>query len=193
MGWLMGQTFKMLGQTLWWTFIDPICVVFIGKNSNWQLYENRCCSVCPSHVKIWQLLCPSCFTLQIHSSSKNIPQFYGSRKLWNVHLFKLSNGYKTISAGKSWVPFGWFSWFYKMFTSFLATAECTQCMIITEVIHINLNTVSMIPGNRMEFKYRTGQMKNTIVFYLRMKKASYIFSLAMILVCLSDTISQFIS
>ncbi len=35
---MLGQTFKMLGRTLWRTFIDPIYVVFIGHNSNWQLY-----------------------------------------------------------------------------------------------------------------------------------------------------------
>ena len=35
---MLGWTLKMLGRTLSWTFIDPIFVVFIGHNSNWQLY-----------------------------------------------------------------------------------------------------------------------------------------------------------
>ncbi len=34
---MLGQTFKMLGRTLWRTFIEAIWVVFIGHNSNWQL------------------------------------------------------------------------------------------------------------------------------------------------------------
>ncbi len=35
---MLGRTIKMLGRILGRTYIDPICVVFIGHNSNCQLY-----------------------------------------------------------------------------------------------------------------------------------------------------------
>ncbi len=107
---MLGWTIKMLGQTLGRTYIDPICVVFIGHNSNLAVilgWENRCCTACPSHVSAWRL-CPSLCTLQItskplggHSSPNRTGRLISS---WKVNAILIYIGHSRTLEIWEWPP-----------------------------------------------------------------------------------------